>query len=43
MWTGNQMAGSEQNQKMKKEAKSAVVVPEVSEKVLGMVVRSCGR
>jgi len=27
-WTGNQMAGREQSQKMKKEAKSAVVVPE---------------
>lgn len=34
------MAGSEQNQKMKNETKSAVVVPESSENVLGMLSRS---
>jgi hypothetical protein len=34
------MAGREQSQKMKKEAKSAVVVPEPGEKLLGMVSRS---
>jgi hypothetical protein len=29
LWTGNQIAGSEQSQKMKNERKSLVVVPEL--------------
>src|SRR6478735_585814 len=35
LWTGNQSAGSDTSQKMKKEAKCAVSVPEFSLKVLG--------
>jgi len=40
-WTGNQMAGNEQSQKMKKEAKSAVDVPDSSGKgPRGILLRS---
>ena len=41
MWTGNQIAGREQSQKMKKETQSAVVVPGGSWKLLGIFSRSC--
>lgn len=39
-WTGNQIAGRESSQKMKKLTQSAVVVPESAGKVFGIVSRS---